>query len=56
MIAAKKKLVEIGQKHVFHGLRYGEKTQRSLLADEIVGVKSKLLQHALQNIQISSKR
>ncbi|KDP21196.1 hypothetical protein JCGZ_21667 [Jatropha curcas] len=55
LIAAKKKLSEMEQKHVFDGLRYGEKSQRSLLADEIVGVNSKLLQQALQNIEIPSK-
>ncbi len=44
------------QKHVFDGLRYGEKSQRSLLADQIVGVNSKLLQQALQNIEMPSKR
>ncbi|GMP73955.1 hypothetical protein CsSME_00031523 [Camellia sinensis var. sinensis] len=56
LIAAKKKLCELEQKHVFHGFRYGEKAQRSLLADQIVGVNSKLLQQALQNIEIPSKR
>ncbi|KAH7545103.1 hypothetical protein FEM48_Zijuj01G0057700 [Ziziphus jujuba var. spinosa] len=56
LIAAKKKLCEIEQKHVFHGLRFGEKSQRSLLADQIVGMNSKLLQQALQDIEMSSKR
>lgn len=56
LIAAKKKLCDIEQKHVFHGLRFGEKSQRSLLADQIAGVNSKLLQQALQNIKISSER
>lgn len=44
------------QKHVFDGLRYGDKSKRGLLADQIVGVNSKLLQQALENIEISSKR
>ena len=44
------------QQHVFHGFRFGEKAQRSLLADQIVGVNSNLLQQALQNIEIPSKR
>ncbi|KAL7089258.1 hypothetical protein ACP275_13G178000 [Erythranthe tilingii] len=56
LIAAKKKLCEMEQQHVFHGLRYGEKDQRSLLADQIVTLNSKLLQHAMQNIAIPSTR
>lgn len=56
LISAKKKLCDLEQKHVFDGLRFGEKAQRSLLADQIVGVNSKLLQQALENVQIPSKR
>ncbi|XP_059439372.1 uncharacterized protein LOC132171970 [Corylus avellana] len=56
LIAAKKKLCEMGQQHVFHGFRFGEKAQTSLLADQIVSVNSKLLQQALQNIDVPSKR
>lgn len=56
LIAAKKKLCEMDQKHVFDGLRFGEKSQRSLLADQIVGVNSQLLQQALENVEILSKR
>lgn len=56
LIAAKKKLCEMEQQHVFHGLRYGEKEQRSLLSDQIVGVNSKLLQEALQSLQQPAKR
>lgn len=56
LIAAKKKLCEMEQKHVFHGLRFGEKAERSLLADQIVGVNSKLLEQALKNIETPSKR
>ncbi|PKI37759.1 hypothetical protein CRG98_041840 [Punica granatum] len=55
LIAAKKKLCELEQQHVFHGFRYGEKAQGRLLADQIVGINSKLLQQALQNIQMSSE-
>ncbi|KAJ6775896.1 16S RRNA PROCESSING PROTEIN RIMM FAMILY [Salix koriyanagi] len=44
------------QKHVFDGLRYGDKSKRGLLAEQIVGVNSKLLQQALENIAISTKR
>ncbi|KAK9268194.1 hypothetical protein L1049_010637 [Liquidambar formosana] len=56
LIAAKKKLCEMEQQHVFHGFRCGGKAQTSLLSDQIIGVNSKLLQQALQNIEISSKR
>ncbi|XP_076960368.1 uncharacterized protein LOC143636738 [Bidens hawaiensis] len=56
LIAAKKKLSELEQKHVFNGLRYGEKAQRSLLADQIVDVNSQLLQVALQTIETPSDR
>ncbi|KFK31467.1 hypothetical protein AALP_AA6G116000 [Arabis alpina] len=56
LIAAKKKLIELEQKHVFDGLRFGEKSQRNLLADHIVDVNSTLLQKALQSIETSSKR
>ncbi|KAL6991373.1 Nucleotidyltransferase [Sarracenia purpurea var. burkii] len=55
LIAAKKKLCEMEQQHVFHGFRFGEKAQRSLLSDQIVRINSKLLQQALQNIEMSSK-
>ncbi|GAV79576.1 RimM domain-containing protein/PRC domain-containing protein [Cephalotus follicularis] len=56
LIAAKKKLCEMEQQHVFHGLRFGEKSQRSSLAGQIAGVNSQLLQQALQNIETPSKR
>ncbi|MBA0779163.1 hypothetical protein Gotri_003439, partial [Gossypium trilobum] len=56
LIAAKKKLSEMEQQHVFHGFRFGEKSQASLLADQIVSVNSKLLQQALENVEIASKR
>ncbi|XP_019229630.1 PREDICTED: uncharacterized protein LOC109210634 isoform X2 [Nicotiana attenuata] len=56
LIAAKKKLHEMEQDHIFHGFRYGEKGQRSFLADQIVDVNSMLLQHALQNMKMPYKR
>ncbi|XVF25537.1 hypothetical protein REPUB_Repub13aG0220700 [Reevesia pubescens] len=56
LIAAKKKLCEMEQQHIFHGFRFGEKSQTSFLADQIVSVNSKLLQQALQNIEIASNR
>ncbi|MED6159293.1 hypothetical protein PIB30_040977 [Stylosanthes scabra] len=56
LIAAKKKLIEMEQQHVFHGLRYGEKEQRRLLSEQIVDVNSKLLQEALQSLEQPIKR
>ncbi|XP_024962424.1 uncharacterized protein LOC112502675 isoform X2 [Cynara cardunculus var. scolymus] len=56
LIAAKKKLCEMEQKHVFDGFRHGEKAQGNLLADQIVGVNSQLLQVALQTIETPSDR
>lgn len=41
---------------MFDGLRFGEKSQRSLLADHILDVNSTLLQKALQSIEDSSKK
>nr|BAE71246.1 hypothetical protein [Trifolium pratense] len=56
LIAAKKKLCEMDQQHVFHGYQCGEKEQWSLLSDQIVGVNSRLLQDALQSLQQPAKR
>ncbi|KAK7359155.1 hypothetical protein VNO77_01102 [Canavalia gladiata] len=56
LIAAKKKLCEMEQQHVFHGFQCGEKDQWSLLSDQIVDVNSKLLQEALQSLEQPAKR
>ncbi|KAK4440117.1 60S ribosomal protein L32-1 [Sesamum alatum] len=56
LIAAKKKLSEMEQEHVLHGFRYGDKDQRGLLANQIVTVNPKLLQQALQTIEIPLTR
>ncbi|KAK7399729.1 hypothetical protein VNO78_10918 [Psophocarpus tetragonolobus] len=56
LIAAKKKLVEMEQQHVFHGFQCGEKDQWSLLSHQIVGTNSKLLQNALQSLEQPAKR
>ncbi|KZV15868.1 hypothetical protein F511_29328, partial [Dorcoceras hygrometricum] len=56
LIAAKKKLCEMDQHHVFYGFRYGGKDKTSLLANQIVTVNSKLLQQALQYIKTPSAR
>lgn len=51
LISAKKKLCELEQQHIFHGLQYGEKSQKNLLAEEITCVNLNLLQQALQAIE-----
>ncbi|KAK9153225.1 hypothetical protein Sjap_000705 [Stephania japonica] len=56
LIAAKKKLSEMEQKHVFHGLRFGEKAQRSLLAEQVVGINLTLFKPALDAMGMPSKR
>lgn len=56
LIAAKKKLCEMDQQHVFHGFQCGEKEQWSLLSDQIVGVNSRLLQDALQSLEQPANR
>uniref|UniRef100_A0A7N1A3Z8 16S rRNA processing protein RimM n=4 Tax=Kalanchoe fedtschenkoi TaxID=63787 RepID=A0A7N1A3Z8_KALFE len=50
LIAAKKQLCQLEQQHVFHGFRHGEKDQRDVLADQIVGLNTKLFQQAMRNI------
>ncbi|OVA02076.1 UTP--glucose-1-phosphate uridylyltransferase [Macleaya cordata] len=54
LITAKKKLCQMEQKHVFDGLRFGDKAQKSLLADQIVGINFKLFQQAMQNTGMPS--
>ncbi|CAI8618749.1 unnamed protein product [Vicia faba] len=56
LIAAKKKLSEMDQQHVFHGFQYGKKEEWSLLSDQIVGVNSKLLHDVFQSLEQPSKR
>lgn len=56
VIAAKKKLCEMEQTHIFDGFRHGEKAQGSLLAEQIVGVNFQLLPVALQSIETPSDR
>lgn len=55
LIAAKKKLCELEQQHIFHGFRYGEKSQRNLLSEQIVSVNSHLLQQALKALEVPNK-
>ncbi|XP_072993542.1 uncharacterized protein [Typha latifolia] len=50
LIAAKKVLSEIGQKHVLEGLRFGEKNQKTSLAKQIASIDFKLFQLAIQSI------
>ncbi|XP_027185777.1 uncharacterized protein LOC113783762 [Coffea eugenioides] len=54
VIAAKKKLCELQQQHVFDGFRHVGKLQGRILADQIVTVNSKLLQQALRNIEMNT--
>ncbi|KAM7271217.1 hypothetical protein ACFE04_030431 [Oxalis oulophora] len=56
LIAAKKKLSELEQQHVFNGFKFGGKPQGKLLGEQIVGVNSKLLQQALLSVQTHSER
>ncbi|CAH9076508.1 unnamed protein product [Cuscuta epithymum] len=56
LIQAKKKLQEMEQHHVFQGFRYGVKSQKSRLANEIVSVNSKLIGYALNNMVVPSRR
>ncbi|KAK9706904.1 hypothetical protein RND81_07G159800 [Saponaria officinalis] len=51
LISAKKKLVDLEQQHVLDGLTYGEKSQRSFLAEQIVSLNSNLFQQALQTVE-----
>lgn len=54
--AAKKKLREMGQQHVLEGFSSGDKTQKTLLANQIVGIDFKLLQRALQCLNLTTNR
>ncbi|PIA41407.1 hypothetical protein AQUCO_02200075v1 [Aquilegia coerulea] len=56
LIVAKKKLCEMEQKHIFHGLQFGEKAEKTLLADHIVNINFKLFQQAMQNFETVSTR
>ncbi|CAN6452882.1 unnamed protein product [Victoria cruziana] len=50
LLAAKKKLSEIGQHHILEGLSSGDKAQKLLLTNQIINMNLKSFQHALQNI------
>ncbi|KAG0458139.1 hypothetical protein HPP92_023296 [Vanilla planifolia] len=56
LTAVKKKLHEIGQSHVLHGLSIGEKPQKTILAKQIVDINLRLFQHAVQSIETPSGR
>ncbi|XP_056684001.1 uncharacterized protein [Spinacia oleracea] len=51
LVSAKKKLHELEQQHIFHGFQHGEKSQKNLLAEQIICVNLNLLQQALQATQ-----
>ncbi|KMZ72037.1 hypothetical protein ZOSMA_16G00010 [Zostera marina] len=56
VIAAKKKLIAMGQKHVLQGFSFGEKDAKGLLANQIADINFKLFQHAIRNIDVPSDR
>ncbi|KAF5191498.1 Ribosome maturation factor rimm [Thalictrum thalictroides] len=56
LIVAKKRLCEMERKHIFHGLQFGEKAERTLLADHIVSINFKLFQQAMHNFETVSTR
>lgn len=56
LIISKKKLTEMGQEHILQGLSFGDKAQKSLLANQIVGINLKLLQQAIQTIDTPYNR
>ncbi|KAG1346858.1 Ribosome maturation factor RimM [Cocos nucifera] len=56
LIAAKKKLIEMDQKHLLEGLRFGDKAQKSWLAKQIAEIDFKLLQRAMESSSIPHDR
>ncbi|XP_008797487.1 uncharacterized protein LOC103712681 [Phoenix dactylifera] len=56
LIAGKKKLCEMDQKHLLEGLRFGDKAQKSWLAKQIAEIDFKLLQHAMESSSIPHDR
>ncbi|KAL5975370.1 hypothetical protein ACLOJK_019692 [Asimina triloba] len=51
---AKRKLNELGQRHLLQGLSSGDKAQNNLLRNQIMGINFKLLKQAIQNIAMPS--
>ncbi|XP_074269723.1 uncharacterized protein LOC141592793 [Silene latifolia] len=51
LISAKKKLCDLEQQHILHGLKYGERTHRNILAEQIVSVNSNLLLQAIKTLE-----
>ncbi|XP_068658394.1 uncharacterized protein [Aristolochia californica] len=56
LVAAKKKLNEMGQQHILQGFSFGEKAEKASLANQIASVNFKLLQRAMQSLHISPSR
>lgn len=54
--ASKKKLIEMGQDHILQGFSVGNKAQKGLLANQIAGINFKLLQQAMQTIDMPYHR
>ncbi|KAK1302024.1 hypothetical protein QJS10_CPB12g00599 [Acorus calamus] len=56
LLAAKKKLSELGQKHILQGLSFGEKAQKEFLVEQIININLKLFQHATQSVDMPNSR
>ncbi|XP_020592863.1 uncharacterized protein LOC110033279 [Phalaenopsis equestris] len=56
LTAAKRRLHEMGQSHLLDGFSIGEKSQRAMLARQIVDINLSLFQHAIQSIERTSLR
>ncbi|KAK1258932.1 hypothetical protein QJS04_geneDACA020245 [Acorus gramineus] len=56
LLAAKKKLSELGQKHILQGLSFGEKAQKEFLVEQIININLKLFQHAVQSVDMPNSR
>ncbi|KAK1327166.1 hypothetical protein QJS10_CPA01g01634 [Acorus calamus] len=56
LLAAKKKLSELGQKHILQGLSFGEKAQKEFLVGQIININLKLFQHAVQSVDMPNSR
>ncbi|OAY71141.1 Ribosome maturation factor RimM [Ananas comosus] len=51
LVATKKILAELDQKHILEGLRIGEKNQKTSLAKQLTSIDFRLFQQAIQNIK-----
>ncbi|ERN02797.1 uncharacterized protein LOC18430919 isoform X1 [Amborella trichopoda] len=56
LLVTKKKLSELGQKHIMYGLSSGDKAQKTSLVNQILSINLKLFGHALEDICNSVER